>query len=195
MARRIRHAIKQDKHFVQGCLQFPEPHGSIEPVGASRATRPTLHEVVHKFGTEEQCRAYLERIRWPQGPSCLRCKEPEVRKIQGKGGRTGKLYRCVQCRYQFSVITGTQLRRTHLLSEWLIAIYLMLSSPKSLPAKQLERLLGVNYRTAREMVRLLGKRSSNGWRLLETYISYNDPAEWKPVEEVQQAETQGAVGE
>jgi hypothetical protein len=59
----------------------------------------------------------------------------------------------------------------------------MLASTKALPAKQLERLLGVNYRTAREMVRLMGKLSVRARELLKTYIRYNDPAEWKGVDE------------
>ena len=134
--------------------------------------------MVYKFQDDEHCRVFLERTRWPEGPFCLRCKGIEVGKIQSRSGRIATRFRCRTCKYQFNVITDTALRRTHRLSEWLIAIYLMLASPKPLPAKQLERLLGVNYRTAREMVRLLGKRSTSARELLKRYISYNDPKEW-----------------
>lgn len=69
--------------------------------------------------------------------------------IESSAGRGKKQYSCRACKYQFNAITGTALCRTHRLSDWLIAVYLMLASPRALPAKQLERLLGVNDRTAR----------------------------------------------
>jgi transposase-like protein len=190
MVRRIRGLIKQDKKFVQRCLQFPEPYGAIEPAAPNRNLHPTLHAIVEKFESEEGCRDHLARIRWPYGPQCLRCKKLKVRQIQSKGRRARHLYRCLVCKYQFSVITGTPFTRTHLLSEWLIAIYLMGSSPRGCPAKQLQRLLGVNYRTAREMVRLLRKSFSKSKEVFETYIGANDPAEFRRSQEALREERQ-----
>ena len=191
----IQAEIKKDGYFVQRYVRLPElSSGSIEPPAANRGRHPTLPAIVHKFGTKEGCRAFLEQIRWPNGPLCLRCKKPEVRKIRSKGGRTGNLYRCPFCKYQFSVTTNTLLGRTHLLSEWLIAIYLTLASRGKAPAKQLQRLLGVNYGTATKMIQSLRTWLSKNKHLLETYIGYNDLAKWTDVETRENEGTQ-ATGE
>ena len=34
---------------------------------------PSLFEILEKFNTEEKCIEHFERIRWPQGPSILKC--------------------------------------------------------------------------------------------------------------------------
>jgi hypothetical protein len=58
-------------------------------------------------------------------------------------------YECNGCRYQFSVTAGTVFHDSHLpLWKWFLAIYLMGESRKGISAKQLQRTLGVSYKTA-----------------------------------------------
>ncbi len=53
------------------------------------------------------------------------------------------------CRYQFSVTAGTVFHDSHLpLWKWFLAIYLIGESKKGISAKQLQRTLGVSYKTA-----------------------------------------------
>ena len=42
----------------------------------------TLPEVNQMFSTDEQCRELLERLRWPEGVMCPRCKERRVSRMK-----------------------------------------------------------------------------------------------------------------
>lgn len=111
---------------------------------------PTFLEVLQ--WSEEECRAYLEAERWPDGPVCPKCggREPWTitRKAKGKNvNRT--LYKCKACKRQFTVTVGTIFEDSHIpLSKWFAAIFLMVSSKKGVSAHQLHRELEVTYRSA-----------------------------------------------
>ncbi len=58
------------------------------------------------------------------------------------------------CKYQFSVTAGTIFHKTHIdLPRWMLAVWLMCHSPKGISSKQLERDLGVTYKTALYMTK------------------------------------------
>jgi transposase-like protein len=174
MVRRIRVAIEQDPDFVQRCLLFAQPGGVIEPAPANRNRHPTLHAVVHKFATEEQTLEHLTRVRWPNGPECPKCKNPDVRKIHSKSNGNRPLYQCLPCKRQFTVTSGRFFKSIRHISEWLIAVYLIESNPKGISPKQLQRLLGLSYRTAAYLAGGLRRNEKTRKTLFETYIGYND---------------------
>jgi transposase-like protein len=97
-----------------------------------------------RLGSEDECRAHLERLRWPEGVRCPRCGAGTgVSRI----GRRGQ-FDCNVCRYQFSVRTRTALHGSNLpLRTWLLAIY-VIDDCADVPASRLEHLLGVSYKTA-----------------------------------------------
>jgi hypothetical protein len=124
---------------------------------------------VHKaFGTEESCIAFLKAARWPEGVRCVRCDCPKVSEFvtnetvreitddQGSVVETKRvparhLFQCnnEDCRFQFSATAGTIFDKSHLpLSTWFQAVAILVNAKKSISAKQMERDLGVNYRTA-----------------------------------------------
>lgn len=112
---------------------------------------PSLIEILKKFDTEEKCIEHFERIRWPQGLVCIRCGKPRVFKYQtaGKTGKMRHLYQCVDCKYNFSVTTGTVFHNSHLpLTKWFLAIYLICSAKKGVSAKHLQRHLSTGYEAA-----------------------------------------------
>ncbi len=105
------------------------------------------------FSDEEAAVETLEEIRWPNGVECPHCGHGKVYHLKKKPGTTTrssrKLWKCASCRKQFSVRVGTIFEDSHIpLSKWLAAFYLMCSSKKGISAKQLERSLGVTYKTA-----------------------------------------------
>ena len=112
----------------------------------------SIFQVVTKFNTEKKCIAHLERMRWPNGPICLRCKSPRIFKYEtaGKTGKMRKLYQCVDCLYQFTVTVGTIFHDSHLpLTKWFLAIYMICSAKKGVSALQLQRELEIgSYKTA-----------------------------------------------
>ncbi len=113
-----------------------------------------LIDVTRQFSTEDQCLDYLEQMRWPNGEiCCVHCGEigrisKITREAKGKNKRQ-RLFQCLACKKQFSATSGTIFNDTHLpLTKWFMAIALICEAKKGMSACQLQRHLGVNYRTA-----------------------------------------------
>jgi transposase-like protein len=103
-----------------------------------------LLELETSFSTEEACREYLFRLRWPGGFRCPRC-----------GGRKSwpkpdGLVRCAGCDYQVSVTAGTVFQDSHLpLMLWFRAVWWVTSQKNGVSAMGLQRVLGLkSYKTA-----------------------------------------------
>lgn len=103
------------------------------------------------FQDADKAREYLEALRWPEGVICPHCGVIGGHyQLKGKAHRPG-LYKCREsrCAMQFSVTVGTVFERSKIaLNVWLQAVHLMAASKKGMSAKQLERMLGVTYKTA-----------------------------------------------
>jgi transposase-like protein len=108
-------------------------------------TKPvSIVDIVHRFHSEEVCREYLEKLRWPAGVCCIRCGSCSVSEIS-----TRDQFDCNDCRYRFSVTSGTIFDNTKLpLWKWFAAIFLMIEGKKGISANQLKRTIGVSYKTA-----------------------------------------------
>jgi hypothetical protein len=141
----------------------------------------SLIDVTAKFGTTEACVKYLEAMRWPDGVRCFVCgcdkiskfvtnettRERKNRKgvVETKRVPARHLYTCLEptCGFQFSPTTGTILHDTHLpLEKWFMAAALMCNAKKGLSAKQMQRDLGVNYRTAWYLCHRIRKAMEDG---------------------------------
>jgi len=101
------------------------------------------------FKDEAKARQYLELIRWPNGVTCVHCGNTEnIYQLNGKAHRDG-LYKCGQCRKQFSVTVGTLFERSHVpLHKWLLTVHLLCASKKGHSSHQIHRMIGVTYKTA-----------------------------------------------
>lgn len=100
------------------------------------------------FQDEAEAFRYLESVRWPSGTVCPHCGA--IGTAYGLTSRMG-LYRCgeKECRKDFTVRVGTVFEDSPIkLHKWLLAAYLVCASKKGISAKQLERMLGVSYKTA-----------------------------------------------
>lgn len=103
-----------------------------------------LLTLMDDFNTDAKCRELLEDLRWPDGVECPKCGSQSISEVVKR-----PVFDCNECRYQFSVTAGTIMHDSHLpLRKWFLAIYLMCESKKGISAKQIERTLGVAYRTA-----------------------------------------------
>ena len=112
----------------------------------------TLAQTMNRFSSEEACKQFLQKQRWPNGVTCPRCNNDKVYALKARpfhwicksktcGGRNG---------YRFSVISKTIFENTNYpLRTWFQVIYLMLQSKKGISALQVQRLIGSGaYRTA-----------------------------------------------
>jgi len=108
-------------------------------------SRPEFHDEAKAF-------EHLERIIWADGKVCPHCggldRITKVKANPEKRIRLG-LWRCGDCRKQFTVKIGTVFEHARLpLHKALQAVYLMTSSKKGISAHQLHRTLEVTYKTA-----------------------------------------------
>jgi transposase-like protein len=121
-----------------------------------KADESVLTKLVQAYADEGKARELLESWRWPNGPVCPHCQNAGEKRIsplkapssRPRGVRKG-VYFCGACRQQFTVTVGTVLERSHVpISKWLMALFLLCSSKKSLSANQIHRMIGVTYKTA-----------------------------------------------
>jgi transposase-like protein len=106
----------------------------------------SMPEFLSCFGTEAQCDAALEQLRWPAGFRCPRCDRTTHYVLRGG---THKVFQCHACRHQTSLIAGTVFQGTKLpLTVWFLAAYLLSQAKTGLSALALKRQLGVSYPTA-----------------------------------------------
>lgn len=104
----------------------------------------SLTELANRFNTREKCLSFLEKLRFPGGLECPRCKDKSIARLD----KIHKL-RCRKCRYMFSVTAGTIFHKTHLpLQKWILATFLICNAKKGISAKQIERDLDLTYETA-----------------------------------------------
>jgi transposase-like protein len=104
-------------------------------------TNPIYHD-------EDKAREHLEALRWPDGPWCPRCGDPNVARLGGRSYTAGAFH-CRACRRKFTVAVGTLFERSHIpLRKWVLAMHLLCASKKGMSSHQLHRMLGVTYKTA-----------------------------------------------
>jgi len=100
-------------------------------------------ETIKRFPDQATCITYLERLRWQNEPECPYCKSKRsTRRVETHR------HQCHSCNKSYSVLVGTIFESTKLpLTQWFLAIALMLNAKKGLSARQLSRDLGVNRKT------------------------------------------------
>lgn len=101
------------------------------------------------FASKEKAYDLIESLRWPNGPICPHCGSNKKSYRINATRQKRRLWKCASCRKPFSVMMGTIFEDSHIpLNKWLVAMYLMCSSKKSISANQLCRMLRVTYKSA-----------------------------------------------
>jgi len=104
----------------------------------------SLPKFLESYGTEQQCRDALFKLRWPNGFVCPECGNETYCEIHSR-----KVYQCNHCHTQTSLTSGTIFASTKLpLTLWFLSIYLVTQRKNSISALQLKREIGVSYNTA-----------------------------------------------
>jgi transposase-like protein len=104
-----------------------------------------LPSFLERFGTDDQCRAYLFAARWPAGFRCAGCGHGRAWAHKAR-----LIYECAACGKQHSLLAGTIFEQTKTgLAKWFLAIYLVTSSKGGISAMELRRQMGFgSYQTA-----------------------------------------------
>ena len=105
----------------------------------------TIRDLERDFPTEEACMEWLVNFLYPKGITCPKCEV--VTKHHRVASRTS--YSCDRCGHHEHPMAGTIFQDTRTpLRSWFHAVFLMASTRCGISAKQLERELGVTYKTA-----------------------------------------------
>ena len=109
-----------------------------------------LIKIMETFPTQEECIAYLERLRWQGSPECPHCESTHVRRRNEQDiGRYRTLGTATKCKSTFKVTHGTVFQGTKIpLQKWFLSISLMGNAKKSLSSCQLARDLGLKQKAA-----------------------------------------------
>ena len=130
----------------------------------------TLVQLMDMFPTEEAATAWFESVLWGGQRCCGKCGSVRTREVPNAKPMP---YWCTDCRSYFSVRTGTAIARSNVpLRKWAIAIYLCLTSLKSVSSMKLHRDIGVSQPTAWFMLH----------RIREAWAGDNDEPFDGPVE-------------
>jgi transposase len=111
-------------------------------------SRTSLMEFEQQFPNDAACLNYLVRTLYPNGIYCPKCQK--VTKHHRNNGRPS--YSCQFCGHHEHPMVGTIFQDSATsLKLWFYAMYLMASTRCGISAKQIERELGVTYKTAWRM--------------------------------------------
>lgn len=101
-----------------------------------------------KFSDEQTCRDYLEKARWGDEPICPRCGSYKTYKYTS-GVNAGKLFKCGDCKRQFTVRVGTIFEDSKIsLHKWFLAVYLATSLKKGISSVQLSKYIETTQKTS-----------------------------------------------
>lgn len=114
-----------------------------------RGMRYTAKQFRADFASDDICLEAIFQARYGHMRDCPRCGVINT-KFYRIAGR--KCYACMHCRYQLYPLAQTIFNKsTTPLTDWFYAIYLFLVARNGVAAKELERHLGVTYKTAHRM--------------------------------------------
>ncbi len=108
----------------------------------------TLGDFMKQFPTDDVCLEWFKNSLYPNGITCETCQK--ITKHHKVARR--KSYACDNCGHHVAPTAGTICHKSSTpLRLWFYAIYLMSSTRCGISAKQLQRELGVTYKTAWRM--------------------------------------------
>ncbi len=110
----------------------------------------SLFELTERHPDEASAIAHFEELRWGaklKGAHCPDCGSVDV--LRTKANRRLPLWVCHDCKYQFTVTSGTIMDHTMLpLRKWLFAFHIIGGSKKGVSARYLARTLSITPKTA-----------------------------------------------
>lgn len=109
---------------------------------------PTLRQFLDQFPTEEICLDHLMRTRYGIEHECGSCgREAKFYRVKAR-----RSYACEWCGYQVFPTADTPFHRTRTpLRDWFYVMFMFCTTRNGVAAKEVERQLGVTYKTAWRM--------------------------------------------
>src|SRR5437588_2013685 len=128
-------------------------------------SKTTVMTLAREIKSEADAYAYMERMRWPDGPVCPHCRSRErhyfltpktkdADNVEARRTTRGtmsqrRVWKCKSCRKQFSVTTRTVFHGTKVpLHTWLMVVFEMCANKNGIAAREIARKYGVAPKTA-----------------------------------------------
>lgn len=133
-----------------------------------------LRTLIDRVPDDEAAYEFLEELRWDGRPVCPHCGSIgehyflKPRSDEGRKTRTGKttvrrLWKCRDCRKQFSVLTGTIMHGTKIsVRVWVLVVYEMCASKNGIASREVERKYGLTPRSAWFLLQRIREAMADG---------------------------------
>ena len=113
-------------------------------MGETKPLPGTLIEAVRRFSDPNVCLQTVAELRWPDGPECPECGSKQYSFL-----KTRQLWKCKDCKKQYSVKKGSILEDSALsLDKWLVAIWMTVNCKNGISSYELARALGITQKSA-----------------------------------------------
>jgi transposase-like protein len=115
---------------------------------------PNIRDFQERFPDEDTCLNHLMRTRYGERLTCMGCQK-EATYYRARGRRS---FACEHCGHQVYPTAGTPFESTRTpLRDWFYVMFLFCASRNGVAAKEVQRQLGVTYKTAWRMCNLIRK--------------------------------------
>lgn len=118
----------------------------------SKPKGPSVRDFQKRFPTEDACLDHLMRVRYGERLTCLKChKDATYYRVKAR-----RSFECEHCGYQVYPTAGTPFEKTRTpLRDWFFVMFLFCTTRNGVAAKEVQRQLGVTYKTAWRMCFLI----------------------------------------
>jgi transposase len=115
---------------------------------------PNIQAFTRQFPDDDACLNHLMRVRYGERLTCFKCqKQATYYRVKGR-----RSFVCEHCGYQVYPTAGTPFESTRTsLRDWFYVMFLFCASRNGVAAKEVQRQLGVTYKTAWRMCNLIRK--------------------------------------
>ena len=122
--------------------------------------RLSLIKLADQLRTEADAYKYLEQLRWGDRPSCPHCGSVRTpyflkpsngssRKTRTGSASQRRVWKCADCRKQFSVLTGTLLHGTKIdVRKWVLVMFEMAANRNGMSAREIQRKYDITAEAA-----------------------------------------------
>src|ERR1700690_2901293 len=104
----------------------------------------SLMEAIRYFSDPEICVLFMAQLRWANGPGGPRCQSKRLSFL-----KTRLMWKCLECRKQFSVKVGTIFEDSPLgLDKWLCAMWMLANCKNGVSSYEIARDLRITQKSA-----------------------------------------------
>ena len=137
----------------------------------SRLMKYTVKQLQADFPDDIACLEWLVKYLYPEGITCPKCdKATKHYKVSGR-----RSYICSSCGNHFYPTAGTIFHKSRTpLTDWFHAIYIMSTNKSGTSARQIQREIGVTYKTAWRMMHKIRSMMGNQDTELKEHVEMDE---------------------